>query len=85
MDKADSTHGEKRNAYTTLIGQTKANRLHGRLGSRWGSGIKVDLRKQFRILWTGFIFILGMDAWRACVNAILSVCVAQKVGSLFTN
>jgi hypothetical protein len=43
MGRACSTNGEKRNAYRTLVGNTKGKRPPGRQKRRWVDNIKKDL------------------------------------------
>jgi hypothetical protein len=50
MGRACSTHGEKRNAYRTLVGNTEGRRQLGRSSRMWVDNIKIDLRE---IEWDG--------------------------------
>jgi hypothetical protein len=45
MDRACSTHGEKRNAYWVLVGNSEEKGLLGRRRSGWEDNIKMDLRE----------------------------------------
>jgi hypothetical protein len=45
MDKACSTHGDKRNAYGVFVGRPEGNRQIGRRRHRWDGNIKMDLRE----------------------------------------
>jgi hypothetical protein len=42
MDKACSTHGEKRNAYRNLVGKPGGNKPLGTPRCRWKYNIKID-------------------------------------------
>jgi hypothetical protein len=44
MDRARSTHGEKRNAYKILVEKPERKRSPGIRISRWEDNIKMDLR-----------------------------------------
>jgi hypothetical protein len=44
IGKTCSTHGEKRNAYSVLVGKSEGKRLLGRIRPRWEDNIKMDLR-----------------------------------------
>jgi hypothetical protein len=48
--------GEKRNAYILLFVKPEGKRPLGRPGHRWMDNIKVGLREQGGILWTGLIW-----------------------------
>jgi hypothetical protein len=43
MDRACSTHGEKRHAFRRLLGKPEGRRPLGRHDSRWEDNIKMDL------------------------------------------
>jgi hypothetical protein len=45
MDKACSTHGEKRNAYRVLLGKPKEKTPLGRPRRRWEGNSKMDFRE----------------------------------------
>jgi hypothetical protein len=40
-----STHGEKRNAYTILVGKSEGKRPLGRPRRRWEDNIRMNLRE----------------------------------------
>jgi hypothetical protein len=50
MDRACSTNGEKRNAYTILVGKPERKKPLGRPRRRWEDNIKTDL-KRYRMGW----------------------------------
>jgi hypothetical protein len=58
--------GEKRNAYTILVGNPEGKRPLGRPRHRWVDNIKMDLR------WDGIDWI-DLDQWRALVNAVTNL------------
>jgi hypothetical protein len=45
MGRACSKNGEKRNAYTILVGKPEGKRSVGRSRRRWVDNIKTDLRE----------------------------------------
>jgi hypothetical protein len=45
MSRTCSTNGEKRNAYSILVGKKKGKRPLGRQKRNWVDNIKLDLRK----------------------------------------
>jgi hypothetical protein len=45
VGRACSTNGEKRNAYTILLGMPEEKRPLGRPRRRWVNNIKMDLRE----------------------------------------
>jgi hypothetical protein len=64
--------GEKRNAYTILLGNPKKEPL-GRPRRRWVDNIKLDLRD---IGWDRMVWIdlaQDKDQWRALVNAVMNL------------
>jgi hypothetical protein len=46
---------EVANAYTILVGKPEEKRLLGRRRCRWEDNIKIMLKKQRMVLWTGFM------------------------------
>jgi hypothetical protein len=50
MDRAYSTNGEKRNAYSILVGKPEGEKPLGRPRRRWVDYIKIDRRE---IKWDG--------------------------------
>jgi hypothetical protein len=65
--------GEKRNAYTILVGKPEGKRPLGRRRRRWEDNIKMDLRE---IGWGGMDRInlaQDMDQWRALVNTVMNL------------
>jgi hypothetical protein len=66
-------NGEKRNAYTILVGKPEEKRQVGRPKSRWKDNIKMDLRE---IGWDGmnwFDLAQDRDQWRAFVNTAMNL------------
>jgi hypothetical protein len=65
--------GEKRNAYTLLVGNPEGKRPLGRPRRRWVDNIKMDL---LGIGW-GSVDWIGLtqdkEKWRALVNAVKSL------------
>jgi hypothetical protein len=65
--------GEKRNAYTILVGKPEEERPLGRPRRRWVDNNKMDLRE---IGWDGMDWIdLAQDRgeWRAHVNTVMKL------------
>jgi hypothetical protein len=64
--------GEKRNAYSILVGKPEGKRPLGRPRCRWMDSIKMDLRE---IGWDGIYWIdLAQERqqWRALVNTVIN-------------
>jgi hypothetical protein len=57
MGRACSTNGEKRNAYTILVGNLEGKRPLGRPRPRWEDNIRMDLRE---IGWGGMDWIIWL-------------------------
>jgi hypothetical protein len=80
--------GEKRNAYSILVGTPEGKRPLGRPKCMWVDNIKMDLRK---IGWDGMDWIdlaQDRDQWRALVNTVINLRVpynARKFLSSCTN
>jgi hypothetical protein len=73
MGRACSTNGEKRNAYSMLVGNPEGKRPLGRPRRRWVDNIKIDLRETG---WDGMDWIdLAQDGeqWRALVNTLMNL------------
>jgi hypothetical protein len=49
--------GEKRNAYSILVGKPEGKRPLGRLRHRWVYNIKMDLKEIGWVEWTGLIWL----------------------------
>jgi hypothetical protein len=66
------TNGEKRNAYTLLVGNSDGNRPLGRPRRRWVDNIKRNLGE---VEW-GDVDWIGLakdrNRWRAVVNSVLN-------------
>jgi hypothetical protein len=65
--------GEKRNAYSSLVGKPEGMRPLGRPRRRWVNNIKMDL---LEIGWGG-VGCIGLaqdrDKWRALVSAVINL------------
>jgi hypothetical protein len=73
MGRACSTNGEKRNAYTILVGKPEGKRPLGRPRRRWVDSIKMELGE---IGWDGMDWIdlaQNRDQWRALVNTVMNL------------
>jgi hypothetical protein len=57
MGGACSTNGAKMNAYRMLLGKVKGKRPLGKPRCRWVDNIKVDLRYEYEVVWTGLIWL----------------------------
>jgi hypothetical protein len=51
------THGEKRNAYRILVEKTEGKKSLWRPRRRWEDNIKMILKKQDGVVWTGYIWL----------------------------
>jgi hypothetical protein len=74
--------GEKRNAYSLLVGNPEGKRPLGRPRRRWVNNINIDL---LEIDWGGVDWIgltQDRDKWRALVNAVTNLRVPQNAGKL---
>jgi hypothetical protein len=54
MGRKCSTHGEKRNAYSILVGKPERKQTLGRSSRRQEDNTEIDLGQ---IVWTGFIWL----------------------------
>jgi hypothetical protein len=72
MDRACSTHGEKRNAYRVLVGRPEGKRTLGRPGSR-EDNIKMDLRETGLGGMDGINLAQDGDQWRALANTVMDL------------
>jgi hypothetical protein len=67
--------GERKGAYSVLVGKPEGRRPLGRLRRRWEDNIKMDLRE---VRWRGIDWInlaQDRDRWRALVNAVMNLWV----------
>jgi hypothetical protein len=65
--------GEKRNAYSILVGKPEGKRPRGKPRHRWVDNIKMDLRE---IGWDGVDGIdlaQDRDEWGALVNTVMNL------------
>jgi hypothetical protein len=73
MGRACSTNGEKRNAYSILVGNPEGRRQLGKPRRRWVYNIKMDVRE---IGWDGMDWIdlaQDRDQWSALVNMVMNL------------
>jgi hypothetical protein len=73
MGRACSTNGEKKNAYSILVGNPEGKRPLGRPRRRWVNNIKIDIRE---IGWDGVGWMdlaQDRDQWRALVNTVMNL------------
>jgi hypothetical protein len=82
MGRQCSTNGEKRNAYTLLVGKPEGKRPLGRPRRRWMDNIRMDLGE---VGW-GDVDWFGVaqdrNRWRALVNSVLNLRVPLNAGKL---
>jgi hypothetical protein len=74
MSRECSMHGQKRDAYRILVGNTEGKRPLGRPRHRW-EDISMDLRQMG---WGGMELIdlaEDRDQWRALVNTVMNLLV----------
>jgi hypothetical protein len=77
-----STNGEKRNAYSLLVGKPEGKRPLGRPRRRWVDNIKMD-RGEVRwgdVDWIGLA--KDRNRWRALVNSELNLRVPRNAENL---
>jgi hypothetical protein len=75
MGSACSTHEEKRNAYSILVGKPERKRPLGRPRHRWENIIRMNLRE---IRWCGMAWVnpaQDRDQWRGLVNTVMNLWV----------
>jgi hypothetical protein len=80
MGRACSLNGEKRKAYTVLVGKQEIKRLQARPRRRWVDNTKVDLRV---IGWDGIDWIdlaEDRDQWRSLMNTVMKLRVPYNFG-----
>jgi hypothetical protein len=76
--------GEKRNAYSFLVGKSEGKRPLGRLRCRSQDNIKMNLRE---IGWGGMDWtdlVQDRDQWRALVNTVMKLRVPYNFGKFFS-
>jgi hypothetical protein len=68
-----STNGEKRNAYSLLVGKSEGRRPLGRTRRRWVDNIRMDLGEMGwgDVDWIGLA--KDRNRWRALVNSVLNI------------
>jgi hypothetical protein len=73
MGRAYSTYGDKRKAYSILVGKPEVKRPPGKPIRRWENNIKMDLRE---IGWGDMDWIdltQDRDQWRALVITVITL------------
>jgi hypothetical protein len=76
MDRARSTHGEKRNSYRISVGKPEGKRTLGRHRRRRENNIKIDLNN---IGWGGMDWIdLAQDRDQGLLNTVMNLQVVGK-------
>jgi hypothetical protein len=70
MSRTFSTNGEKRNAYTILVGKPEGKRPLGRPRLRWVDNIKIDLGERGWDAMDSMDLAQDRDEWRALVNTV---------------
>jgi hypothetical protein len=81
MGRACSGYGDKRNAYTVLVGKPEGKRSPGRPRHTWEYNIMTGLRE---IGWGSMDWIhlaQDRDQWRALVNRVMNLRVPYNGGS----
>jgi hypothetical protein len=81
---ACNTKGEKRNAYTILVGKTERKRALVRPRRRWVDNIKMDLRE---IGLGGMDWIdlaQDRDQWWSLVNTVMNLRVPENDGKFLS-
>jgi hypothetical protein len=73
MGRSCRTNGEKRNAYSILVGKPEGKRPLGRPSYSWVDNIKMDLT-EIRCGCKDWIDVAqDSDQWRALVNTVLNL------------
>jgi hypothetical protein len=84
MGKVCSTNGEKRNAYSLLVGKPEGKRSLGRPRRRWVDNIRMDLGE---VGW-GDVDWIGLaedtNSRRALVNSVLNLRDPRYAGKLLS-
>jgi hypothetical protein len=78
-------NGEKRNAYSILVGMPVVERLLGRTRRRFVNNIKMNLRE---IEWDGMDWIdlaQDRDQWRTIVNTVMNLRVPYNAGNFLSD
>jgi hypothetical protein len=78
MGRACSTNGERRNAYSILVGDPEGRRPLGRPRCRWVDNIKMDLRETGwgGVNWTDLA--QNRDQWRVLVKTVMNLRVPKN-------
>jgi hypothetical protein len=72
MGRACSTNGEKRNAYSILVGKPEGKTPLGRPRREWADNIKIELKRE----WDGMDWInlaQDRDQRRALANTVMNL------------
>jgi hypothetical protein len=85
MGRACSTHGEKRNSCTVLVGKPEGKRSLGRHRRRLEDNIKMDLTEiEFGDMdWIDLA--QDRDQWRALVNTVMNLRFPYNVGKFLSS
>jgi hypothetical protein len=73
MDRACSTHGEKRNEYRIFVGKPERKRPLERTRRIWEDNIKVDRREIERNGIDWIHLAQDRDQWRTLVNMVMKL------------
>jgi hypothetical protein len=73
VDRACSTHGEKRNVYTILVGKLEGKRPLERPRRRWEDNIRINLRGIGRGGMYWIHLAQDRDQWKALVNTVMDL------------
>jgi hypothetical protein len=65
--------GERKNAYTILVGKPEGKRPMGRPRRRWADNIKIYLREVEWYVRDWIDLAQNRDRWRAYVNAVMNL------------
>jgi hypothetical protein len=71
--------------YSILVGRPKWKRPFGRRRRRWEDNIRKDLRKIGWEVVDWIHVVQDRDQWRALLNTVTNVRIAQKAGNFLTS
>ena len=75
--------GDRRGAYTVLVGKPEGKRPLGRCRCRWEDNIKMEL-KEISSEGVELIYLAHNDRWRAVVNTVTNFRFPQNAGYFLT-